>query len=277
MAINDFLHRRHHQGRQVISPGAWALVTGASSGIGLSLAHKLAERGMNLVLVARSQERLEKLADKLPVETEVLIADLSKATQRKSVAQRVRSKSLPIDLLVNNAGIWNFTPFVEMKQTDLQQMISVNLLALVELTHAAVPQMVARSHGAVMNISSIAGFLPLPYEATYGATKAFVTSFSQGLYAELKESGVHVCAVAPGVTRTELHERSDGEEHVEDIPNMAWMSADEVAEISIKAVDRHDPLCVPGGVNKVMTAFLDVVPTPLARWTASKVNERRRD
>lgn len=282
-----------------MAPGAWALITGASSGIGLSLAHKLAQRQMNLVLVARNQTRLEKLAAELKaelaVETEVLVADLSKSTQRKAVAQRLKvdaadsgavnsgaadsgaaSPSRPIDLLVNNAGIWNFTPFADMKQSDLQQMISVNLLALVELTHAAIPEMVKRSHGAVLNVSSIAGFLPLPFEATYGATKAFVTSFSQGLYGELKDSGVHVCAVAPGVTRTELHERSDGLEHVSDLPDLAWMSADEVAEISIRALDKRTPLCVPGGINKVMSAFLDVVPTPLARWTASKVNQRRR-
>lgn len=288
MAVDDISngkaqlgHRQAQPGQKVVVPGAWALITGASSGIGLSLAHKLAQRRMNLVLVARNQERLEKLAAELSaelsVETEVLAADLSKATQRKAVAQRLKSAhSRPIDLLVNNAGIWNFTPFADMKQSDLQQMISVNLLALVELTHAVIPEMVRRSHGAVLNVSSIAGFLPLPFEATYGATKAFVTSFSQGLYGELKDSGVHVCAVAPGVTRTELHERSDGTEHVSDIPDLAWMSADEVAEISIKALDKRTPLCVPGGINKVMSAFLDVVPTPLARWTASKVNQRRR-
>jgi len=277
MAINDFMNRKNKPSEQVIAPGAWALVTGASSGIGLSLAHKLSQRGMNLVLVARNQERLEKLADSLPVETEVLAADLSKINQRKLVVERLKSDSRRIDLLVNNAGIWNFISFVEMKPADLKQMINVNLLALVELTHAAIPQMFARSHGAVMNISSVAGFLPLPYEATYAATKAFVTSFSQGLYAELKGSGVHVCAVAPGVTRTELHERSDGLDHVEDIPDIAWMSADKVAEISIRAVERGDPLCVPGGTNKVMSAVLDMVPTPIVRWTAAKVNEARRD
>lgn len=255
MAINDFMNRKNKPSEQVIAPGAWALVTGASSGIGLSLAHKLSQRGMNLVLVARNQERLEKLADSLPVETEVLAADLSKINQRKLVVERLKSDSRRIDLLVNNAGIWNFISFVEMKPADLKQMINVNLLALVELTHAAIPQMFARSHGAVMNVSSVAGFLPLPYEATYAATKAFVTSFSQGLYAELKGSGVHVCAVAPGVTRTELHERSDGLDHVEDIPDIAWMSADKVAEISIRAVERGDPLCVPGAPIKLCRQF----------------------
>ena len=263
--------------RRVITAGSWALVTGASSGIGLSLAHKLARRGLNLVLVARTKDRLEQLASELPVHTEVLVADLSKATDRGMVAQRVKADSQPIDLLVNNAGIWNFTPFGEMSHAAVQQMVSVNLLALVELTHAAIPRMVVQEHGAVMNVSSIAGFLPLPYEATYGATKAFVNSFSQGLYAELKGSGVHVCAVAPGVTRTELHVRSQGEAHVEAIPDRAWMSADEVAEIAIKAVDKRTALCVPGGMNKVMSGFLDVVPTPLARSIAARVNKLRRN
>lgn len=265
----------------IIREGAWALVTGASSGIGWHIAKQLAERGMNIVAVARSQERLEELADSLATQTEIQLADLSKATERNAVIRRLEStKKPPVDLLVNNAGIWQFSSFEEITKKDLRQMLDVNLTALTLLTHAAVSQMLkrdpdGRGHGGIVNISSIAGFLPLPYEATYGATKAFVTSFSQGLYEELKDTGVLVCAVAPGVTRTELHERANGVAHVEGLPEQAWMTAEEVARLTLKAVDKRDPFCVPGAINKVMSAFLDIVPTPIARMTAGRVNKLR--
>ena len=267
--------RETEASKPIISRGGWALVTGASGGIGLCIAQRLAERGMNIVAVARNEDRLEDFAFRSPTKTEVLVADLSKATDRKAVAARCKSEENPLDLLINNAGIWQFVSFGEMTQKDMRQMMDVNVTAVVELAHAAVPGMVKRGHGGIVNISSIAGFLPLPYEAVYGGTKAFVTSFSQGLYEELKDTGVLVSAVAPGLARTELHERTGGLEHVQGIPDRAWMSADAVAEVALRAIDKRDPLCVPGGMNKALSALLDVVPTPMVRWTAAKVNKQR--
>ena len=267
--------RKSEAHKPIISRGRWALVTGASGGIGLCIAQRLAERGMNIVAVARNEDRLEDFAFRSPTRTEVLPADLSKATGRKAVAARCKSEENPLDLLINNAGIWQFVSFGEMTQKDMRQMLDVNVTSVVELSRAAVPGMVKRQHGGIVNISSIAGFLPLPYEAVYGGTKAFVTSFSQGLYEEIKDTGVLVSAIAPGLARTELHERTGGLEHVQGIPDRAWMSADAVAEVTLRAIDKRDPLCVPGGANKALSALLDVVPTPLVRWTAAKVNKQR--
>ena len=261
--------------KPIIARGRWALVTGASGGIGLCIAQGLAERGMNIVAVARNEDRLEDFAFRSPTRTEVLPADLSKASGRKAVAARCKSEENPLDLLVNNAGIWQFVSFGEMTQKDMRQMLDVNVTSVVELSRAAVPGMVKRQHGGIVNISSIAGFLPLPYEAVYGGTKAFVTSFSQGLYEEIKDTGVLVSAITPGLARTELHERTGGLEHVQGIPDRAWMSADAVAEVTLRAIDKRDPLSVPGGANKALSALLDVVPTPMVRWAAAKVNKQR--
>ena len=269
--------KRDHREAQdlIISRGKWALVTGASGGIGLCIAQRLAERGMNIVAVARNEDRLEDFAFHSPSKTEVLPADLSKASGRKAVVARCKAEDNPVELLINNAGIWQFVSFGEMTQKDMHQMMDVNVTAVVELSRAAVPGMVKRGHGGIVNISSIAGFLPLPYEAVYGGTKAFVTSFSQGLYEELKDTGVLVSAIAPGLVRTELHARTGGQEHVQGMPDRAWMSAEAVAEIVLRAIDKRDPLCVPGGMNKALSALLDVVPTPMVRWTAAKVNRQR--
>jgi hypothetical protein len=176
-------------------PRRRALVTGASAGIGTAFAERLARDGYDLLLVARRRERLEELAKQLReshrVEVEVLVADLVDAGDLLTVEQRVAARP-GLDLLVNNAGFGTAGAFLESDPDREEQEILLNNVALVRLTRAALPRMAERGRGAVVNVSSMAGFLPAPYNATYGATKAFVTSFSEALAEELRGTGVRV-------------------------------------------------------------------------------------
>ncbi|HEY3241638.1 MAG TPA: SDR family oxidoreductase, partial [Acidimicrobiia bacterium] len=184
-----------------------ALVTGASGGIGEVLARRLAARGCHLVLVARTEPALEKLASELSaahgVDVEVLPADLITEEGVAAVEARLAQDGAPpVDLLVNNAGYGSAGPFAELDPARVAGEVRLNVLALVRLTRAAVPGMVARGRGSVLNVSSVASLQPLPNMATYAATKAFVTSFSESLHEELRGRGVTVTALLPGFTRT---------------------------------------------------------------------------
>ena len=183
-----------------------ALVTGASSGIGEHLARLLAERGHDLVLVARDASRLAALAKELEgafdATAQVLPADLTDADQLRVIEDRCHDRSAPIDVLVNNAGFGTFGPFHTLDlDTELRE-IQLNVVALVRLTHAAASEMVPRGRGGILNVSSLAGFQPGPSNATYSATKAFVTSFTEAVHEELKGTGVTVTVLCPGFTRT---------------------------------------------------------------------------
>jgi short-subunit dehydrogenase len=181
--------------------GATALVTGASSGIGAAIARRLAAAGVNLVLVARSADKLAALAAELTatgVRAEAVAADLSLPGAGATLAARLG----PVDILINNAGFGSYGPFERLADADEQRQIAVNIAALVSLTHAFLPGMIARGHGAILNVASTAAFQPAPYMATYAATKAFVLSFSTALWAELRNRGVHVVALCPGATET---------------------------------------------------------------------------
>jgi short-subunit dehydrogenase len=172
-----------------------ALVTGASSGIGAAFARALAARGCRLVLVARSKDKLEAVAAALPVETEVLAADLS----QPGVTLRPRSS---VDILINNAGVGAYGRFEETPDPSAQ--IQLNCASLVRLTQAFLPPMLERKSGVIINVASTAAFQPVPYMAVYGATKAFVLSFSEALWAETRGRGVEVLALCPGATETEF-------------------------------------------------------------------------
>jgi short-subunit dehydrogenase len=183
-----------------------ALVTGASMGIGASFARALAERGANLVLVARSKDKLTALARELEsaheIRAHVILADLSDANGVKTVVDETRARGLAIDLLVNNAGFATYGVFEEVSAERQREEIMLNSAALVGMTHAFLPAMVERGHGGIINVASTAAFQPLPYMAVYGATKAFVLSFSEALWAENRGRGVRVLALCPGATET---------------------------------------------------------------------------
>lgn len=244
-----------------------ALVTGASSGIGACFARLLAARGSGLVLVARRTDRLATLADSLRgehgVPVEVLGADLLDPAALATVEDRLTDRDEPVELLVNNAGFGTSGPFAELPVQREDDEIRLNVLALVRLTRAALPGMIERRHGGILNVSSVAGFQPLSYTATYGATKAFVTSFTQALAGELRGTGVHATALCPGFTRTEFHDANVWP--VDRVPGPMWLAVEDVVAAGLQAVERGRPLSVPGAQYKALAAASRLAPRRLVR------------
>ncbi len=241
-----------------------ALVTGASSGIGKAIAERLAADGTRLVVVARDQARLEALAASVDVDVEVLVADLGDRDALARVEDRLGDDDAPIDLLVNNAGFGLTGPFHELDINRESAVIDVNITALHRLSHAAAVAMVERGGGGgILNVSSVAAWAPAPNSATYAATKAFVSAFSEAQRAELLDHHVHVTALCPGFTRTEFQDRADFD--TSNIPDFLWQNADEVAAAGLKGVDQNRAVVVPGGMNKIGAGVLSSLPGALRR------------
>ena len=242
-----------------------ALVTGASAGIGAAFAERLARDGYDLVIVARDRERLdtcaEGLRERCKVQVEVLPADLTEPSELHIVEAVVADAQL--DLLVNNAGFGTVGRFEALDVDREESEIRLNVLALVRLTRAVLPGMVEQGHGAVINVSSMAGLQPSPFNATYGATKAFVNSFTEALYEELRGSGVRVQSLCPGFTRTEFQQRAGID--VSRVPGAAWMTAATVVDASLAALQRGDVICVPGALNRTVVTLTGLVPRGLTR------------
>lgn len=252
------------------------LITGASSGIGEALARRVAHDGRHVALVARRGDRLEAVAAKLRddhgVEAHVVAADLAKPGAAAALAQEVERRGLVVDWLVNNAGFGTHGRFHELPLDKELDEIRLNVMALVELCGRFLPGMVARHRGTVINVASVAGFMPGPYMATYCATKAFVKSFSEAVAAEVAGTGVHVLCVCPGFTRTEFQSRAEVD--VSRVPGFAWMSADEVADQAVRAVGRKS-LLVNGTMNSVTASMVRFVPSGLATWVAGAMMKPR--
>lgn len=255
-----------------------ALVTGASAGIGDALCRRLAADGTDLVVTARRADRLEALATEVRqrngVEVEVIQADLEDPGDLARVAERARSDDSPIDLLVNNAGYGGGGPFVSSDVAVQEGQVRLNVLALLRLTHAALPGMVARGNGAVMNLSSVAGFQPLPNTAVYAATKAFVTSFSEAVAEEVRGTGVTVTCVCPGFTRTEFQARAGAGAMNERVPGFAWLTADAVAAEALAATAAGRPMSIPGAGYKALTAVSRTAPMRLRRRVTAVLTRR---
>jgi short-subunit dehydrogenase len=252
-----------------------ALVTGASCGIGEAFTRQLGAAGTDLVVVARDVARLDRLAaevhERSGVDVEVLPADLGVAGALERVAARLATDDDPVDLLVNNAGFSHSGDFVDLDLAGELAEIDVNVGALVRLSHAAVRRMVAAGGGTVVNVGSVAAFQPAAGSATYGATKAFVLSFSQSLHEEVRLHGVTVSCVCPGLTRTEFHQRSGV---TTDVPAALWQSADLVARSALDAAARHKPVEVTGWHNKAITTTTRLLPMAPVRWASSQVARR---
>ncbi|MEZ5245798.1 MAG: SDR family oxidoreductase [Acidimicrobiales bacterium] len=240
-----------------------ALVTGASSGIGAAIARQLATDGTRLVVVARDRNRLEALAAEAGVDTEVLVADLSDPADVAMVAARLGATDEPIDLLVNNAGLGFTGRFAELDPARERGVVAVNVVALHELSHAAAVAMSAAGTGGILNIASVAGYLPSASGATYAATKAFVNSFSESLHQDLRDTGVVVTVACPGYTRTEFHARADIDQR--EIPKFLWQDAETVAADALAAVAAGKARVVPGVLNKVAVGLLKAAPLRLLR------------
>lgn len=238
-----------------------ALVTGATSGIGLAFARTLARRGHDIVLVARDRDRLDLVATELRghrVEVEVIAADLADRSQLAVVEDRLRAR--PVEILVNNAGFGVPQRFSTGDLDIEQQMLDVLVTAVMRLTHAALPGMVARGSGAVLNVSSVAGWIT---GGTYSASKAWVTVFSESLSIELAGTGVHVTAVCPGFTHTEFHQRASME--MDALPEWMWLDTQEVVDRALADVRKGRPVSVAGAQYKALSLAAQYLPRPLVR------------
>jgi short-subunit dehydrogenase len=253
-----------------------ALVTGASAGIGRVFAEHLAARGHDLVVVARDSSRLEALAGELQsrhgATVEVLAADLSTGAGIHVAEERLVDDARPVEVLVNNAGFGTMGRFHDLPISKEISEIGLNVVAVTRLTHAALPGMVARGRGGIINVSSIAGYQPTPLNATYGATKAFVSSLTQAVHEELAGTGVKCMVLCPGFTRTEFQERAGIDSG--DVPNFLWQDAETVVTQALDAFDKGKAVCVPGALNRVTAGFSSAAPAGLTRKVAGLIVKR---
>lgn len=260
-------------------PDLRALVTGASSGIGAAFARALRARGERLVLVARRRERLEALVRELGGEGQALAVpvDLAAAGAAARLKDTLDSRGLAVDLLVNNAGLGHTARFEEQRPEVIRSMLDVNVKAVVELTHAFLPGMRARGRGRIVNVASNAAFQPVPFLTVYAATKAFVLSFSEGLYEELRGSGVRVQALCPGITATEFLDVAETGDHLL-ARRMPVLSAEQVVRASLRGLDRGQVLVVAGWSNRLL-GFVSrrLSPRGLSRRVAGELYRPRKE
>jgi uncharacterized protein len=247
-----------------------ALVTGASTGIGAAIATELASRGVDLVLVARSADKLAALGEQLAaahgVDVEVLPADLTDPDQLRTVEERLhRGDTRAVDLLVNNAGFGTSGPFLASTPDRASGEIALNVTALTRLTHAVLGRLVDQGRGGVLNVSSIGAFQPVPNLAVYAATKAFVSSFTEAVHEEVRGTGVHVTALCPGFTRSDFVETAGAEDQASRLPGLLWQEAEPVARAGIDGVRRGRAVVVSGSINKVGTGLSSVTPSTVSR------------
>ena len=250
-----------------------ALITGATSGLGAAFARRLARDGFDLVLVARDEERLRKQAAELHeqhgIEASVLRADLASDEGLSAVETRLRDAAAPVDLLVNNAGFGNKGTFLDVAMADELTMLKVHCEAVLRLTSAAAESMRERGRGGVVNVASVAAFVP---RGTYGASKAWVVQFTQGAAKDLAGSGVRLMALCPGFVRTEFHERAGME--TGSIPGWMWLDADAVVSATIKDLARGKQVCVPGLRYKALMGAVRLLPRELLAKASSTTGRR---
>ena len=229
-----------------------ALVTGASSGIGEEIAREFARRGYLVILVARRADRLQVLADSLAGNGRVLPADLANPAERAALPDQVAALGLTVDILVNNAGMSNLGPVARSDPEDELRLVEVDVAAVVDLCSRFVPGMVSRRRGAVLNVASVGAFGPVPWQASYGAAKAFVLSYTEAMREELRGTGVTAATVCPGPVRTGFGESAGipDEEAEKMLPKFLWEKADAVARTAIDGLDRGKSVIVPGAPNR---------------------------
>jgi uncharacterized protein len=249
--------------------GKWALITGASAGIGVALAEELAAGGANLVLTARRRDRLEQLAktlnEKHKVKTEVCVADLTQPEAPLEIFNFTKQKALEIDLLINNAGFGGYGEFPSVETSLLLNMVQVNCSAVVHLTRLYLPEMMARKRGDVMILASTASFQAVPYISTYAATKAFDLLLAEGLAEEMKPYGIRVCALCPGSTESEFHAVANQPERTK----KNQQTAQEVARTGLKALAAGKSYVISGLGNYLGAHGERLVPRRLVTRVAA--------
>jgi len=263
----------HNQGGGVATrwKGKWAVITGASAGIGAALAEQLAAGGANLVLTARRVDRLQKLATDLSskhgVQTQVFAADLTRAEAPAAIHAFTEGKRIEIELLVNNAGFGAFGYTHEIEESRLMDMVHVNCGAVVRLTRIYLPRMVERRSGDILIVASTAAFQPVPFIAAYAATKAFDLIFAEGLAEEVRGFGVRVCALCPGSTSTEFQQVA----HQPDRAFRFAETADKVARVGLEGLAQGKSSVISGGRNRWMVFGERFAPRALVARMAAKV------
>jgi uncharacterized protein len=247
---------------------ASALITGASSGIGEQFAYALARERCTLALTARREDRLQAVAARArnlgAPGVSMFPADLGQRSAPGQLYREVVSKGLKIDILINNAGFGTRGRFDHLALEREMEQIDLNINALVALTHLFASDMIAARRGTIVNVASTAGFQPVPYMATYGATKAFVQSFSLALHHELAGTGVHVMALCPGATRTEFQAVA---RNGDTVPSFIYMDAETVVAQALRAAKRNRSICINGAFNRIATHAQRVAP----RWLVAKI------
>lgn len=265
--------------RNTEMPAPKAFITGASAGLGAAFARALASRGYDLVLLARRTDRLRALADTLTamhaVRCEIMTADLSRVDDIRKTADHIRRME-KLDVLVNNAGFGTIGCFADVPFEKSMQMFHLHAEAPVELTHAALPGMLPRKRGAVINVSSTAAFVFTPGNVMYDATKAFLAAFSENLLQEVRAAGIKIQALCPGFTQTEFHEVGDFKDFDRSvIPKALWMSADDVVSLSLEALEHSKkPIFIPGWKNRLVVR-LYLHCSMVRSLMQKKVEERR--
>ena len=254
----------------------YALITGASGGIGLELSYLCAEDGYNLILIARSEDKLKDISDEITgnydVDVKIICKDLSDPSSAKEIYERVHGEQLDVSILINNAGFGGTGSFAETDLKNELEMMQVNMVSLVELTKYFLPVMITEKHGKIMNVASTAAFVPGPFMSIYYATKAFVLSFSEALANELKGTGVTVTALCPGPTYTDFQKRANVETARLFRHNV--MDARKVALTGYRGLMKGKSVVIPGVFNKLMIQSSRFAPrktlTAISRWLQSK-------
>ena len=253
----------------------WALITGASSGIGKALAFEFAARGYNLFLTGRNEQSLRQVAvdcgQKFNVQTKIHSADLSRLEAVDSLIRALSAKPLEFELLVNNAGFGVHGQFVETAIGQELDMLQVQLAAMLELTKALLPNMLARKNGRILNVASVYSFAPVTFQAVYSACKAFMLSFSTSLAEELRGTGVTVTALCPGITQTEFRARAG----IVEKNTSSGATAQAVAQIAARQTLRGKRLVVPGFPNRVFVFFARRVPFAILPRLVRLINNAR--
>ncbi|MDZ8236643.1 MAG: SDR family oxidoreductase [Nostoc sp. ChiQUE01a] len=241
-----------------------ALITGASSGIGKAFAEELAARKKNLVLVARSEDKLNQLAkelkEKYKIQVDVIVKDLTEPNAAAAVFDATKAKGLTIDLLINNAGFGSYGDFAESDGERQVKIVQLNILALVDLTHKFLPIMRQRRSGSIINVSSITGFQPIPYLSVYAASKAFILSFSEALWAENRQYGVRVLVTCPGPIETNFFAEANFPPALAGSTEKVY-SSEEVVSESLKALEQWQPTVIIGDINtQIRSTLARLVP-----------------
>ncbi len=239
-------------------------ITGATSGIGAAFARRFAREGYDLIITGRREKIIRNLAGEISkkygVKVDVIISELSNDEDVNLLVEKIKQEE-NIEVLINNAGFGIGKPFYEDAIENQENMAKVHILSTLKLTYAAIPNMIKKKRGIIINVSSISSFFPLPDAAIYSGTKAFLNNFSESIYLELKNKGIYVQSLCPGFTRTDFHNRmglNKGELRNRGI--IRWMSADRVVEYSIECLKKGKIICIPGFWNKVLVLISKILP-----------------